>query len=134
ARIYLLEQNMRKGMGAVRVLPAQPERPFGQKSPVPQVAGFGVRPSQVCQEPPILPVMPGVTLADSNARRIVIGPAGESIEAVGAEKRSQHQCIPREFFQVVFGAGNRFRRPALDRRGKDLDMLTLAPGRSGCKL
>jgi len=133
-RIALLEQGMGKGMGTMGILSAQPKRAFGQKSPVLQVAGFGVRPPQVCEEPPILPVMPGVTLANRNARRIVIGSTGESIEAVGAEQRSQHQYVAREFFQVVFGTGNRFCRPTFDRRSKDLHMLTLAFARSGRKL
>ena len=128
--IALLEQRMRKRMGAMGVLPAHSESPFGQRPAALDVAGFGVRPAQICQEPPILAVMRGMTLADRHARRIMIGAPREGVEPVSAEKGGEHQSIAGEFLEVLFGTGKCRCRPPFERGSQHLDMLTLAPGRA----
>ena len=64
----------------------------------------------------------------------MIGSTRKSIEAIGAEKSSEHQSIARKFLQVFLGAGERCCRPPLDRGSENLNMLTLALGRLRHKL
>src|SRR5713101_5548259 len=72
--------------------------------------------------------MPGMTLADRDPCRIVVGTAGEGIQTESTEQKRKHECIARKLVEMLLGAGQSRSRLSLDRRGRDLDVLAFAPG------
>ena len=58
----LLEQRMRQGVGAVRVLAAQLKGTLGVSPALPAIAGLGMRPAAIGEKPPVLAVLAGVAL------------------------------------------------------------------------
>src|ERR1700754_2328084 len=86
-RFALLEQRMGKRMRGICVFSAQRNRPFGRRSTNADVSCFGMRPAEIGQEPPILAIMPGVTLANREPRRVVVGASGKCVQAERAEQK-----------------------------------------------
>ncbi len=104
-RFALFEQRMGKPVRGAGVGRPLRQGPFGQFAADADLAGFGVRPAEIGQEPPVIAVMAGVALADREFGGVVVGPAGEGVEAEGAEQQRQNQGVARIFLEMLFGAG-----------------------------
>src|SRR6266436_7756735 len=100
-RLALLEQRVGKTMRRGGVFRPQRKSPFGQRAADADIAGFGMLPAQIGEEPPILAVMAGVTLADREFRRVVIGASGEGIETERAEQQREHEGVARILVEML---------------------------------
>ena len=108
------------------ILPRNPSARSVSGAAVRQVAGFGVRPAEIGEKPPVLAVVRGMAFADRDARRIVVGAAGECVEAISAEQGGKHQRVARKFLKMLFGAGQRILGAAFHSRCEHFDVLAFA--------
>ena len=65
---------------------------------------FGIRPAEIHKKPPILAIMRGMAFADRNARRIMIGAAGERVEAIGAKEGCKPPVRRAEILKMLFSS------------------------------
>src|SRR3954463_5263245 len=78
-----LGEEMDIGMRAVRVLAPQLERACGDAAARGKLARFGVRPAEVREKPPVLPVLRCEAPAQREARSVVVRAAAEAVQAEG---------------------------------------------------
>ena len=104
-RFALFEQRVGKPVCRVGVGGPQRERPFGQCAAGVGIAGLGMRPAEIGEEPPVVAIMAGVPLADREFCGVVVGPAGEGVETEGAEQQLQDEGVARIFLEMLLGAG-----------------------------
>src|SRR5215207_3989135 len=88
-------------MGGMGVLTAELQCPLRDAEASADVAGFGVRPAEVGQEPPVIPVVPRMSLADGQLRLVVVCPTREGVEAIRPEQQGEHQGVPGKRLYVL---------------------------------
>src|ERR1700750_480723 len=86
-----------------------------------------MRPAEICQKPPILAIVAGVTLANREPRRVMVGAPGECVQAERAEQETEAERLARKLVEMLFGAGQGHLRLSLDGCGQNLDVLAFAP-------
>ena len=73
--VALLEHRVRQAVRGVGVCSPQSHRAFAQSAAGGEVAGFGMRPAEIAQEPPVLAVMRGGAFAYRKLGGVVVGAA-----------------------------------------------------------
>ena len=113
-------------MCAVGVLAAQRERALGEAAAGVENAGFGMRPAEVREEPPVLAVVPRHPAAEGEPGRVVVRAPAESVQAEGAQSEREGERVARMRLEMPEQRLERSYRLPVEGEPEDPDMRLLA--------